>query len=34
MQDLFAQIADGNQSIATIAKQYDQKLDTLLNASL
>ena len=32
MQDLFAQVADGNQSIATIAKQYDQKLDSLLNA--
>jgi N,N'-diacetylchitobiose transport system substrate-binding protein len=32
MQDLFAQIADGKQSIATIAKQYDQKLDLLLNA--
>jgi hypothetical protein len=25
-------VAEGNQSIATIAKQYDQKLDSLLNA--
>jgi N,N'-diacetylchitobiose transport system substrate-binding protein len=32
MQNLFAQVAEGNQSIATIAKQYDQKLDSLLNA--
>jgi N,N'-diacetylchitobiose transport system substrate-binding protein len=32
MQDLFAQVADGNQSVTTIAKQYDQKLDNLLNA--
>ena len=32
MQDLFAQVAEGHESIATIAKQYDQKLDSLLNA--
>ena len=32
MQNLFAQVAEGHQSIATIAKQYDQKLDSLLNA--
>ena len=32
MQDLFAQVAEGNQSIANIAKQYDQKLDSLLNS--
>ena len=32
MQNLFAQVAEGHQSIATIAKQYDQKLNSLLNA--
>ena len=32
MQDLFAQIAEGKQPVATIAKEYDQKLDSLLNA--
>ena len=32
MQNLFAQVAEGKQSIATIAKEYDQKLDSLLNA--
>jgi N,N'-diacetylchitobiose transport system substrate-binding protein len=32
MQDLFAQIAEGKQPVATIAKEYDQKLDSVLNA--
>lgn len=32
MQDLLAQVAEGKQNVAQIAKQYDQKLDTLLNA--
>lgn len=32
MQDLFAQIAEGKQNVPTIAKEYDQKLDSLLNA--
>lgn len=32
MQDLFAQVAEGKQNVGTIAKQYDQKLDSLLNA--
>jgi N,N'-diacetylchitobiose transport system substrate-binding protein len=32
MQDLLAQVAEGKQNVAQIAKTYDQKLDTLLNA--
>lgn len=32
MQDLFAQLAEGKQSVASIAKSYDSRLDTLLNA--
>jgi N,N'-diacetylchitobiose transport system substrate-binding protein len=32
MQDLLAQVAEGKQNVAQIAKSYDQKLDTLLNA--
>jgi ABC-type glycerol-3-phosphate transport system substrate-binding protein len=32
MQDLLAQVAEGDQNVAQIAKSYDQKLDTLLNA--
>jgi len=31
MQDLFAAVAEGKQNVPTIAKQYDQKLDSLLN---
>jgi N,N'-diacetylchitobiose transport system substrate-binding protein len=31
MQDLFAQMAEGAQNIETVAKQYDQKLDSVLN---
>jgi hypothetical protein len=32
MQDLLAQVAEGKQNVAQVAKSYDQKLDTLLNA--
>jgi len=32
MQDLFAQLAEGNQNVEAIAKSYDNKLDVLLNA--
>jgi len=32
MQDLLAQVAEGKQNVAQIAKAYDQKFDTLLNA--
>lgn len=32
MQDLLAAIAEGAQNVAAVAKTYDQKLDTLLNA--
>jgi len=32
MQDLLAQVAEGTQNVAQVAKSYDQKLDTLLNA--
>ena len=32
MQDLFAQVAEGKQNVGTVAKEYDQKLDSLLNA--
>jgi N,N'-diacetylchitobiose transport system substrate-binding protein len=31
MQDLFAQIAEGKVPVATVAKEYDQKFDSLLN---
>jgi N,N'-diacetylchitobiose transport system substrate-binding protein len=31
MQDLFAQVAEGKQPVPAIAKDYDQKLDSLLN---
>jgi N,N'-diacetylchitobiose transport system substrate-binding protein len=31
MQDLFAQVAEGKEPVATIAKEYDQKFDSLLN---
>lgn len=32
MQDLLAQVASGKQNVGVIAKAYDQKLDSLLNA--
>ncbi|MGH9107280.1 MAG: extracellular solute-binding protein [Acidimicrobiales bacterium] len=32
MQDLFAALAEGKQNVPTIGKEYDQKLDSLLNA--
>jgi N,N'-diacetylchitobiose transport system substrate-binding protein len=33
MQDLFAQVAEGKQNVADVAKSVDSKLDTLLNQS-
>ncbi len=33
MQDLFAAVAEGKQNVPAIAKEYDQKLDSLLNMS-
>jgi N,N'-diacetylchitobiose transport system substrate-binding protein len=33
MQDLFAEVAEGNQNVGDIAKSVDSKLDSLLNQS-
>lgn len=33
MQDLFAEVAEGNQNVGDVAKSVDSKLDTLLNQS-